>query len=318
MTKKTIMVTGAAGAMAQMVIQKLKAEHKVVAIYFRDAQHMDTSVEHYRVDMNKRGFEDIFRDHEFDCVLHLGRITSKLYDFNSRFNANVLGTKRLLDLCVKYNVPKVTILSTYFVYGASSTNPALVDEDFPLRAAGMDQQLVDTVELENLAQVYLWKHPALNLTILRPSNIIGPGTRNALSDMLSREHGIALMGFSPLMQFLHVEDMADAVIKTFEKTNPGIYNVAPDDYIAYQDALLACGSEPRQIPSVPSALPKLIGAWAPTFGIKSFTRYLIHYLKYPVIIDGSRFAKTFGWQPQHEMHDAFDFYAAEKSRKTHE
>ena len=44
----------------------------------------------------------------------------------NRYNANVLGTKKLLELCRKYAVKQVMIHSTYFVYGASAYNPALL------------------------------------------------------------------------------------------------------------------------------------------------------------------------------------------------
>lgn len=311
--KPTVMVTGAAGSLARMVIQKLKANHNVVAIYFRDAKHVDTSITHYRVDMNKRGFEDVFRDHKIDAVIHLGRINAHMSSIHARYATNVLGTKRLLDLCLKYGVGNVQILSTYFVYGANSTNPALLDEEAPLRASSQDKNLIDMAELEHMANIYMWKHPELNLTILRPCNIVGPGTRNALSILLSRPTAPALLGFSPMMQFLHLEDMATAIIAAHLKNKRGIYNVAPDDYIAYQDALRACGCKIMRIPSIPPQVPLLLGRITPALGIKTFPRYLVNYVKYPVVIDGSRFVADFGWQPEHDMSEMFNYYAELKS-----
>ncbi|MFT5063247.1 MAG: UDP-glucose 4-epimerase [Gammaproteobacteria bacterium] len=312
-SKPTVMVTGAAGSLARMVIQKLKPTCNVVAIYFRDAKHVDTSITHYRVDMNKRGFEDVFRDHKIDAVIHLGRINAHMSSIHARYATNVLGTRRLLDLCLKYAVGNVQILSTYFVYGANSTNPALLDEEAPLRASSQDKNLIDMAELEHMANIYMWKHPELNLTILRPCNIIGPGTRNALSLLLSRTTAPALLGFSPMMQFLHLEDMASAIIAVYKKNKPGIYNVAPDDYIAYQDALRACGCKILRIPSIPPQIPLLLGRITPKIGLKTFPRYLVNYVKYPVIIDGIRFITEFDWQPEHDMSEMFSYYAEQKS-----
>lgn len=311
--KPTVLVTGAAGSLAQMVIQKLKSRCNVVAIYFRDAKHVDTSITHYRVDMNKRGFEDVFRNHPIDGVIHLGRINAHMSSIHARYATNVLGTRRLLDLCLKYNVGNVQILSTYFVYGANSINPALLDEETPLRASSQDKNLIDMAELEHMANIYMWKHPELNLTILRPCNIIGPGTRNALSLLLARRTAPALLGFSPMMQFLHLEDMATAIITTYDKNIRGIYNVAPDDYIAYQDALRACGCKIRRIPSIPPQVPLLFGRITPYLGIKTFPLYLVNYIKYPVVIDGARFSQKFSWEPEHDMSEMFNYYAELKN-----
>lgn len=313
--KPTIMVTGAAGSLAQMVIQRLKERCNVVAIYFRNAKHVDTSITHYKVDMNKRGFEDVFRDHKIDAVIHLGRINAHMSSIDARYATNVLGTRRLLDLCVKYGVDNVQILSTYFVYGANSGNPALLDEEAPLRASSQDKNLIDMAELEHMANIYMWKHPELNLTILRPCNIIGPGTRNALSLLLSRSTAPALLGFSPMMQFLHLEDMASAIIAAYDKNKTGIFNVAPDDYIAYQDALRACGCKIMPIPSIPPQIPLLLGRITPRIGVKMFPRYLVNYVKYPVVIDSSRFVAEFGWEPKHDMSEMFNYYSELKSER---
>ena len=235
--KKTVLVTGAGGALAKRVIARLHGKYNVVAVDFRTKVETDAGIPSYKVEIEKRGFEDIFLNHKIDAVLHIGRIFAHEYSRDRRYNANVLGSKRLFELCKKYGVGQVIVHSTYFVYGASAYNPALLDEDHPLKASEVTMDLVDSVELESLANIYLWKHPELNITILRPCNVLGPGVRNSMSLLLSRPYTPVLLGFSPMMQFLHVDDMADAMVLAFEGNKPGIYNVAPDDYVPYQRAV---------------------------------------------------------------------------------
>ncbi len=71
--------------------------------------------------------------------------------------------------------------------------------------------------------------------------MLGPGVKNSMSLLLSRPLAPVLVGFSPLMQFLHVDDMADAYVAAFEQNHPGIYNVAPEDWVPYQEAVTQCG-----------------------------------------------------------------------------
>ncbi|WP_420465449.1 SDR family oxidoreductase [Panacagrimonas sp.] len=308
--RKTILVTGAAGSLAKRVISRLHGRYQVIAVDFRRKVDTDAGIPSYKVEIHKRGFEDIFRAHRIDAVLHLGRIFPHESDRSRRYNANVLGTKILLDLCRKYGVGQVLIHSTYMVYGASPYNPSLLDEDAPLKASEATQDLVDAVEVESLAAIFLWKHPELNITILRPCNVLGPGVRNTLSVLLSRRLVPVLIGFSPVMQFLHVDDMAEAIAVAFERNLPGIYNVAPDDYVAYQVAVDQCGCRRLPVPSIPPALPRL---WSRALNWNAFfPPYMIPFFKYPVIIDGRLFRERFGWKPRRSPHDIFGYYRKQK------
>ncbi|NOY68838.1 MAG: NAD-dependent epimerase/dehydratase family protein [Deltaproteobacteria bacterium] len=310
--KPKVLITGARGALAQQVITRMKSHFRLVIVDFRRRVVMDEDIPSYFVHITKRGFEDIFREHKIDGIIHLGRMESDESNRFSRYNANVLGTQNMLDLCIKYNVSQVLILSTFFVYGANAYNPVPLDEGAPLKASALTKNLVDTVELENLAHIYMWKHRDLNLTILRPCNIVGPGVRNSMSLLLSRKTSPVLIGFNPMMQFIHIGDIAKAIVKAYKKNTPGIYNVAPNDWVGYQDALVASGCRRIPIPSIPPVVPMTISRF---LNLKSFPSYLINYFKYPAIIDGSLFAKTFNFKPSRGLDYIFQHYRRKKSKK---
>ncbi|MGM0569242.1 SDR family oxidoreductase [Marinobacter sp.] len=304
-----ILVTGAAGALAQQVISQLRESCDIVAVDFREQVWLGDDIPSYCIDFNKRVFEDLFRRFHFDGVIHLGRIMSSQENRLRRYNANVLGSQKLLDLSHKYNVSRVIILSTYHVYGAVPFNPALINEEAPLKAAGLTMDLVDSVELENLANIYLWRYPHLNITVLRPCNIVGPGVRNAISTLLSGERAPVLAGFSPMMQFIHINDMADAVVATWHHRCKGIYNVAPEDWVAYQRALELCGCKRVPLPSIPPVVPRTL---LRLLNLRRFPPYLMDFFKYPVIIDGRAFARDFGFHPQRSLDDIFHYYRENK------
>lgn len=308
-TRGKVMVTGAAGALAQHVIALLKENYDVVGVEFRGLQTSYPDTVDYVVDFNKRPFEDVFREHGFMAIIHLGRIRFTQSTRGRRYSANVTGTARLLRLALKYGVEQVIALSTFHVYGADARNPSLIDEEYPMRAANLMREIVDAVELENLFNIHLYKNPELNITILRPCHIAGPGINNEISRMLAQPVAPCLLGFSPLMQFIHVEDMAEAVVRSFERNHPGVYNVAPDDYVAYQDALQLAGCRRLFLPSVPPALARravrALGRYAPP-------DYLINFFKYAVIIDGGLFARTFEFQPQRSLTELLGHYRGNK------
>lgn len=309
-----VLVTGAGGALGRRVIDRLKDSHEIIGVDFRWRKHVDPDVVHYEVDFDKRKFQDVFREHQFNGVIHLGRIGSAQLNRARRYNSNVVGTERLLQYSLEYGVRQVLILSSHYVYGANALNPAMMDESTPMKAANLTSELVDSVELENLSNIYLYKHPELNVTILRPCNIVGPGVHNNLSKILASRIAPCLTGFSPMMQFIHVDDMAEAVALAYEKNQRGVYNVAPDDWIAYQDALEKAGSSRLFLPSVPPLLPKALAAVLSKVTGMPFPSYLVNYFKYPVIIDGSLFARTFGFRPGRSLNDILGFYRSEKAK----
>lgn len=304
-----ILVTGAAGALAQQVIKKLRATCDLVAVDFREQVYLGDDIPSYCIDFNKRVFEDLFRRYHFDGVIHLGRVQSSELTRMRRYNANVLGTQKLLDLSHKYGIRRIIVLSTYHVYGAVAYNPALIDEAAPLKSAGLSADLIDSVELENLANIYLWRYPELNITILRACNIVGPGVRNTMSSLLASERAPVLAGFSPMMQFIHIDDMAEAIVLTLNKPVKGVFNVAPHDWVAYQQALKLCGCKRIPIPSIPPVVPKMI---ASLLKLRSFPPYLLAFFKYPVVIDGRNFAKEFNFTPKRPLKEIFSYYRDNK------
>mgnify|MGYP000002156593 CR=1 FL=1 len=308
--KQTVLVTGCAGALAQQVINRLRDKYNIVAVDFREQSYLSEEIPCYKLDFNKRVFEDLFKQYKFDSVIHLGRIQSSEETKIRRYNSNVLGTQKLLDLSHKYGIKHVLILSTYHVYGADAYNPALIDENAPLKAAELTHDLVDSVELENLANIYLWKYPDLNITILRPCNIVGPGIQNSISRLLASSYAPSLLGFSPIMQFIHIDDMADAIMLAHTTNHPGVYNVAPEDWVALQDAIDVSGCRRIPVPSIPPILPRTLATIA---GLKMFPSYLINYFKYPVVIDGSLFAETFHYKAKRPLKEIFRFYKEQKN-----
>ena len=103
-SKPRVLVTGAAGALAQQVIFRLKQDYSVVAVVFREQVLLSDDTPSYCIDFNKRVFEDLFKQYRFEAVIHLGRIMSSQETRMRRYNANLLVTQKLLDLSNMYGI----------------------------------------------------------------------------------------------------------------------------------------------------------------------------------------------------------------------
>jgi UDP-glucose 4-epimerase len=132
-------------------------------------------------------------------------------DITRRHDANLRGTKRLLDHCAHYGVQKVVVFSSGTVYGALHDNPFYMDEDRALEASRAYPEIRDLVEVDALATTFLWRYPHISTCVLRPVNVLGHYVRSMISEYLRLDRQPTVLGFDPLMQFIHEQDVVEAI-----------------------------------------------------------------------------------------------------------
>jgi len=304
---KTILIIGMAGGLARLTAELLAKKYPDLNIIGVDSRHSNKFVNKKNIQFIKmrytRGnFEKVFRDHTFDIVLHLGRIghAQNIGAIDARLDLNLMGTQRILDLCLKFSVKRVVVISTFHVYGALTDNPTYIKEDAPLRASIKYPELRDVVEMDQLCTSWMWKNQrVLDTVILRPCNIIGPQIKNTISEYLDTAYAPLGMDYNPMFQFIHEFDMASVIMKACSDLPTGLYNVASDETISIKEARKIVGH-----PSIPVPLFVLEQTAKILKRVWKFPDYLIEYIMFSCIIDNSELKK-------HLPEDFFRF-------KTHE
>ena len=292
-----ILITGASSAIARLVASALSPKYELVGVDPRPLPKATHFPGHFMVaDYHSRKLDEVFQKYTFDSVLHLGRIReSQKYSPQYRFQMNVIGTQKLLELCKNYHVKNLIVLSTYHVYGAHRLNPLQLTEMAPLRASQSFPELADAVELDHAATTFMWKHREVRTTILRPVNIIGKHIRNTICTLLRSGVCPKVIGFDPLMQFMDEKDMARALILALENELPGIFNVAGEGVIAYSHAIKHAQAISIPIPPlISTGLVRLLSEMTHI----GFPPYLMDYFKYPTVVNDDAFRAVFGYQPK--------------------
>jgi UDP-glucose 4-epimerase len=296
----TILITGIAGGLAQQVArQLLAADHTVIGVDYRKPrtplpEGLERLIIH-RAHYNKTIIEDVFRHNTFDTVLHLGRTGSFKEAAGKRFDLNVVGSQKIMNLCVQHNVKNLIVLSTFHIYGAHPSNHIPIAEDEPLRAGLEFPQIADAIQMHNMASTWVYRHPQVRTVVLRATNIIGPTVRNTMSEFLRQSLVPHLLGFNPMSQFVHEEDMARAVLSAWRSDHRGIFNVAGPAIIPWRTALELCRA--RTFP-VPWPLTRLYVEIA-----GSTPHYLINFFRYPCVISDRAFRDATGWGPELSIED---------------
>lgn len=135
-----------------------------------------------------------------------------------------------LDACVECGAGSVLVLSGAAVYGSHADNPVAIEEGAALRPDGATQG-VACVERERLVAEFARRRPDAATVVARLAPLVGPGTDGPAARYLAGSRLLALRGFDPPLQFVHLEDAALALFKLAKARRTGIFNIAPDDAI---------------------------------------------------------------------------------------
>ena len=296
----TVAVTGIAGNLGKALARLLHTEARLVGIDRRPFREKPKDVDHHEVDIRKKKVDDVFRRRRPDALIHLGIMHDPRMPFTEAHSFNVLGTQKVLELCVRWGVRKVVVLSSANVYGPRPDNSNFLPEETPLMAADRFSDVRDLVELDMYAQSFMWKHPGIETVILRPVHIVGPTVRNAPSNYLRLARPVVALGFDPMLQLVHEVDVARALVTALKPGVRGVYNVNGPGEVPLSAALAELGRRPVPVPHflLRPLLRRLFDA-----RLSSFPPDEIDHLMYLCMVDATRWEQEVGWRPHHGLRE---------------
>lgn len=297
---RSVLVTGIAGNLGRALAKLLHTETHVVGVDRRPFAGKPKDIDHVRVDLRKARVEEAFRRGRVEAVIHLGIMHDPRMPRSEVHSFNVLGTHKLLDLCVRHGVRKVVVLSSANAYGPRPDNSNFLPEETPLMAAERFSEMRDLVEVDMYAQSFMWRHPDLETVILRPVNIVGPTVRNAPANYLRLERPVTVLGFDPMVQLIHEQDVCRALVLALRPGLRGVFNVTGPGEVPLSAIFRELGRRP--IP-VPHPLVRPIVRRAFEARLSGFPPEEVDHIQYLCIVDGSRFARDAGWAPAFSLKD---------------
>lgn len=297
-----VLVTGIADGLAQEVARRLLAEgHEVVGVDYRAAGGLGPGLDALtvcRAQYHKTAIEDVFRRGPFEAVLHLGRVGNLSERLEKRFDLNVVGSKKLLSLCLAQGARRLVVLSTFHIYGAHPHNHTPISEEDPLRAGLEFPQIADAIQLDAMAAEWAYKHPEVGTVVLRPTNVVGKAIQNTMSRLLRLRRIPKLAGYDPMTQFVHASDLARAVIAAMRGSERGVFNVAGPTAVPWETAIEIAGKKKLAVPS------SLVSVYVRA--LTSFPGYLVNFLKFPCVITDAAFRTSFAWAPELTMRETLE------------
>lgn len=299
LAQRPVLITGICGRLGRRLARRLHRERAVIGVDRRDFEGRPKDIAHHQIDIRRKKMQDIFRQERLGAVVHLGVMHDPRVGQMEHHSWNVIGFQRLLEYVAQYDVPKLIVLSSANVYGPRPDNPQFLTEDAPLLGGASFSEIRDLIEVDMLAQSFFWKRPETETVILRPVHILG-AVRNAPSNYLRLSVIPTLMGFDPMVQVLHQDDVVSAIVSALAPGLRGIYNVAGPPPSPLSRIIEMTGRPRVMVPHflAKSAIQRLF-----RFRATSFPAPELDHIRYVCMVDDKKARDVLGYAPAHDMEE---------------
>ena len=318
---KTVLVTGATGFLGKYVIEELVEHGYQIRAFGRNSKVgrslENSSVSFFQGDLTKA--DDVLEACKgMDLVVHAGALPTVWGPWEDFYQANVLGTKYVLEGCRQTGIQRLVYVSSPSIYAAPKDQLAIKESDAP------EENNLNNYICSKLASEKLFKdYPDVPSIILRPRGLFGIGDTSILPRVinLSQKIGIPLIGDGrQLMDMTCVENVALAIRLALEapEAKGEVYNITNGEPRAFRDLLeesLTGLGYPIKYRKLPAALLSGIASSLEflykTLNLKgepALTLYTYYLLRYSQTLDISKAEKDLGYHPKISISEGIEQY----------
>lgn len=314
MSLTRIVVTGASGNVGTGVLRALAAQlpqARVMGVCRRPPRSGAAPydrVEWHPVDLGDPGAEEALGPalRGADAVVHLAWAIRPVRAEAQLHRANVDGTRALLRAVAAAGIDRVVVASSLGAYAPGAVVP--VDERWPVSGQRSSTYSRHKAELEQLLDRFEREHPAVAVARIRPTLVV---QREAAAEVRALYLGplvprpvLALLrrGAVPVLplpsgialQFVHADDVGDAVVRILQQRATGAFNLAAD---ALGAGPLAALLGARPVAVVQAGVRSVVAGLFALRAVPVSPGWLDVALNTP-LMDTSRARSVLGWRPR--------------------
>ena len=313
---RTVLVTGGSGYFGSILVDELRARGDDVRV----------------LDLNPPAQPDVtfvpgdVRDRDVlraacdgvDVVLHNVAQVPLAKDRALFWSVNVTGTANVLLAARDAGVGKVVHTSSSAIFGIPESNP--VTEDTP----GRPLEAYGKAKLEAEWLCHDAAAAGLDVSIIRPRTILGHGRLGIIAvlfEFVAEGAPLYVLGSGDnRYQFVHANDLADAVLRAADHEKPATYNIGATDFGTMRETLQSVADHAgtgSQIRSLPAGLARTGMSALAQVGLAPFAPY--HWLLYAESLwfDTTRAQTDLGWAPRHSnasaICESYDWFLANRA-----
>jgi UDP-glucose 4-epimerase len=316
---RVVALTGAASFLGANIVGLLEEDdhvHRIVSLDIKPPPTAGRKTRVYEVDLTQPAAEariaEILAAERVDTLLHLAFLGSPTHASAWAHELESVGTMHAMVAARHANVHKLVLWSQTLLYGAHPSNPNFLSEGHALRASVHEPFFADKIEAEGEAFRFAQRMPGSVVTVLRTAPILGPTVDNYITRYLSRKLVPTMMGFDPLLQFIHEVDAIAAFKLAVDRDVPGTFNIVGEGVLPLSTVIKLAG---RVAIPVPHPIAETLTALGWAAQIADAPPVFLKYLRFLCVADGQKAWDTMGFRPAYTTREALlDFTSAQRLR----
>jgi len=297
---RVVAVTGAASGVGRALTARLAESGRFAKVVALDEERGElpgiTGVTWRMVDVRDpllaRRLEGV------DVLVHTDVDRSPDTEPRERRTYNVRGAQTVLAASTAAGVGRLVLVTSAAVYGAAAANPVPLPEDSPLRAEPDSSVVGDLLEIEELTAST--PHPGVEVVVLRPAVLAGPGVDTVATRHFEAPRLLAAKGVPPHWQFCHVEDLVSALELAALGEIAGEVAVGCDGWL---DASVIEEITGKRSFELPASLTFGTAQRLHRLGLTPAPATDLYYVVYPWVVDCPKLREA-GWRPRYDNETA--------------
>jgi UDP-glucose 4-epimerase len=313
-----VAVTGIAGWLGSRLLSRLSRGDgvRVIGLDERRPMRLDERVRYHRIDLTEPTADGslarILEKERVEVLVHTAFRDDPTSDLELDHELETIGSLHVMHACAAAKVKRLVVASSTMLYGPRPDNPNFLDERHPLRGHPDAHAVRDRVAMESLLADWVQRHPDVEVTVLRTCWIFGPEFWNRVVAYFALPVVAVPLGYDPLLQLVHEEDVLRAFEQATLRPHPGVFNVVGTGVLPVSTLLRLGGRRALRLP-VP-VLSRL--AYFPSqtqTGDPPAAFY--DYLRYLWVADGRKGWNAFG-EPHYSTKEAWiSFVSSRRMRR---
>ena len=289
---------------------------RVVGLDLRRPFGLDERVGFHRVDLTApradAAIAEILEKERVEAVLHAAFRTDPTPDLELDHELDTIGSLHVMNACAAAKVRRLVVASSTMLYGPYPDNPNYLTEEHPLRGHPAAHAVGDRIEMEQLLDDWRERHPDAEVTVLRACWAIGPTFSNRIVRYLSLPVVPLPIGYDPLLQLVHEQDLLDVFERALFTSRPGVFNVVGRGVLPVSTLFRL--ARKRTIP-LPSPLLDRLSYYSSQGQTGDPPAAFFDYLRYLWVADGQRGWDAFG-EPAYSTKEAWiSFVSSRRMRR---
>jgi UDP-glucose 4-epimerase len=300
-------ITGGSGYIGGRLIELLTQQDdaEVVNVDIRPPAIPRQRTRFVKMDIRDRAMRSLLETERPDALVHLAFVLNPIRDERTMYDIDVNGTENVLNAATEAGTPHLLVASSTTAYGAWPDNPVPLTEEHPVRGMPGYEYARDKTEIDRLCQLWAAQHPDRTMTIVRPTIVFGPNVDNYIIRFWQNSPFLALVdGIDLDWQFVHEDDVVDAISRLLLERKGGIFNLTGDGTVKLSEAAAMAGLKTR---NMPYALQRRIASamWKLRLPRMEAPPGQIEFLRYPWIASNEKLKAELDWTPRYTSRETF-------------